>query len=231
MASSVLGVPKGSGWKKNSWITASKLRSFAFVERAPKTAYCFLIGVEGQPFSAADVTSRGLLPGPCIPHPHPRPKYNIAFATTRLFLGPYASTLKMPSLEPLPETSANIPPFPPPSLFSILPEIYLLISRIELLQQNAGAALPTTPGENSSVAPITLQELPAAIQPIKTQILKAKAAVQSLPDVELTVEEQGVEIKALEVKIAGLRRRLALLGSRAGQGIKGQDVAMTGVEG
>jgi hypothetical protein len=45
------------------------------------------------------------------------------------------------------------------------------------------------------------------------------------------VEEQGVEIKALEVKIAGLRRRLALLGSRAGQGIKGQDVAMTGVEG
>jgi hypothetical protein len=137
----------------------------------------------------------------------------------------------MPSFEPFAMTSADIPPFPPPSLFSILPEIYLLISRIELLQQNAGAALPTTPGGNSSVAPMTLQELPAAIQPIKTQILKAKAAVQSLPDVDRTVEEQEVEIKRLEVKIAGLKKRLALLGSRAAQGSRAEDVAMTGVEG
>lgn len=128
-------------------------------------------------------------------------------------------------------TSADIPSFPSPSLFSILPEIYLLISRIELLQQNAGTTLPTTPGGNSSVAPITLQELPAAIQPIKTQILKAKAAVQSLPDVERTVEEQGLEIRALEAKIAALKKRLALLGSRAGKVTKVEDVAMTGVEG
>ena len=135
----------------------------------------------------------------------------------------------MPSLESLPETSADIPPFPSPSLFSILPEIYLLISRLEPLQQNSGATLPTTPGGNSSISPITLQELPAAIQPIKTQILKAKAAVQALPDIERTVEEQKVEIKALEVRIAGLKGRLAHLGSRAGQGKK-EDVVMTGVE-
>lgn len=136
----------------------------------------------------------------------------------------------MPSLDLLPDTSADIPPFPSPNLFSILPEIYLLVSRLELLQQNAGATLPTTPGGNSSVSPITQQELPAAIQPIKTQILKAKAAVQSLPDVERTVEEQEVEIKALEAKITGLKKRLALLGSRAGQATKEEDVAMTGVE-
>ena len=136
----------------------------------------------------------------------------------------------MPSLESLPDTSADIPPFPAPSLFSILPEIYLLISRLELLQQSTGATLPTTPGGNSSISPITLQELPAAIQPIKTQILKAKAAVQGLPDIERTVEEQNVEIKALEVRIARLKGRLAHLGRLAGRGKK-EDTVMTGVEG
>jgi hypothetical protein len=136
----------------------------------------------------------------------------------------------MPSLESFTDTSADIPPFPPPSLFSVLPEIYLPISRLELLQQNPGATLPTTPGGNSAISPITLQELPAAIQPIKTQILKAKAAVQGLPDIERTVEEQNIEIKALEVRIARLKGRLAHLGTLAGQGKK-EDVVMTGVEG
>ena len=133
----------------------------------------------------------------------------------------------MPSDMPLPE--ADVPPFHSPSLFSILPEIYLLLSRIELLQQNAGATLPTTPGGNSSVSPITIQELPAAIQPIKTQILKAKAAVQALPDVERTVEEQEEEIRMLESRIAGLTKRLGELGKVAGEATK-EDVAMTGVE-
>jgi RNA polymerase II transcription mediator complex subunit 9 len=137
----------------------------------------------------------------------------------------------MPSIDPPLDTSADIPPFPSPNLFSILPEIYLLIARLEPLQESAGPALPTTPGGNNSTAPIMLQELPAAIQPIKTQILKAKAAVQALPDVERTVEEQEAEIRMLEGRIGGLRKRLGELGALAGDGGRKEgDVVMEGVE-
>lgn len=138
----------------------------------------------------------------------------------------------MPSIDPPLDPSSEVPPFPSPNLFSILPEIYLLIARLELLHQNGGAALPTTPGGNTTTALITLQELPAAIQPIKTQILKAKAAVQALPDVERTVEEQEEEIRMLEGRLGGLKKRLGELGALAGTGMKKgeDDVIMEGVE-
>ena len=136
----------------------------------------------------------------------------------------------MPSFDLPSQTSVDTPPFPSPSLFSILPEIYLLISRIELLQQATGTSVPTTPGGNSATTPITLQELPAAIQPVRTQIIKAKVAVQALPDVERTIEQQEDEIRLLEGRVGALKKRLRELGRLAGEAVERKDVVMTGVE-
>src|SRR5271170_960848 len=158
----------------------------------------------------------------------------------------------MPSATTPPSTThPDIPPFPPPSTFFILPDIYLLITRLDLLQQSQSQSQleaqpgppslqPTTPGDTSLPA-ISTKDLPTLTHPIKQKIAKARAAVQALPDVERSVAEQEDEIQMLEARVVALKRRLVELGIIAGRGGDGEvvkegkreqgDVIMSGVEG
>jgi hypothetical protein len=57
--------------------------------------------------------------------------------------------------------------------------------------------------------------LPGQIYPLKQKLARARAAVEELPDVERTVEEQEVEIQRLEAMVKALRTRLGGLGEIA----------------
>ena len=134
---------------------------------------------------------------------------------------------------PFTVSDIEIPPFPSPQIFDILPEIYALISRVQLLRQDLDPHSISTPSAIES--PLEIKDLPQAAIPIKLKIQKAKATVQALPDIERTTVEQENEIKMLQQTIKGLRMRMAELGRRAGEGLKlGEqevhDVPMAGVE-
>jgi RNA polymerase II transcription mediator complex subunit 9 len=106
----------------------------------------------------------------------------------------------------------EITPFPSPQTFDILPEIYALVSRLHL--PTSATTDPTTSQPIDSLSP---KDLPAAIVPIKLKIQKARAAVQALPDVGRTVEEQQREIRALEKRNESLRKRVQELAGLARQ--------------
>lgn len=91
-----------------------------------------------------------------------------------------------------------------------------------------GAADPAT-----AAAPIAIKDLPAAIDPLKHKIQRARAAVHTLPDVQRTIPEQEAEAVALRARIE--RQRAALLqlkefGLRfaAENGDNDRDVEMSG---
>lgn len=131
-------------------------------------------------------------------------------------------------------THADIPPFPSPSTFSILPDVYQLISRLSILQTPNPATTPTAGATSAAVAggsaatigsstpvdrlhPILplleVKDLPAQVYPIKQKLAKARAAVAALPDVTRSLEDQEAEIAQLERRILALRRRETLLAS------------------
>jgi hypothetical protein len=159
----------------------------------------------------------------------------------------------MPSTDP----HADIPPFPPPSTFSILPDIYLLIARLTIYQQAQQTATQaqsqTQPQSDSRTQtqtqtqppqaphpaqnlgpPLDIKELPAQVYPIKQRIAKARAAVAALPDVDRSVAEQEHEIHELQRTLALLKARLGKLGAIAaaghGEAEAKPDVVMEGVE-
>jgi hypothetical protein len=142
---------------------------------------------------------------------------------------------------PSPQTHPDVPPLPPPSTFSILPDIYILLARLNLLHQSQlnGHSQPSQtqasstqhlPSQTQSSATtgsqippsilngatlLELKDLPGQIYPLKQKLARARAAVEELPDVERTVEEQEVEIQRLEAMVKALRTRLGGLGEIA----------------
>ena len=106
----------------------------------------------------------------------------------------------------------EIPPFPSPQTFDILPEIDALVSRLHL-----PTSTTTDPITSQPINSLSLKDLPTTIVPIKLKIQKARAAVQALPDVGRTVEEQQREIRALEKRNESLRKRVQELAELAGQ--------------
>ena len=120
-----------------------------------------------------------------------------------------------PPAPPGPATTTSppeIPPFPSPQTFDILPEIYAIVSRLQL-----STSTSTDPTISQPIDPLSPKDLPAAAVPIKLKIQKARAAVQSLPDVGRSVEEQEREIKALEKRNESLRKRVQELAGLARQ--------------
>ncbi|KAL2441907.1 hypothetical protein ABEF95_016840 [Exophiala dermatitidis] len=163
----------------------------------------------------------------------------------------------MPSATSPPTLASHpdIPPFPSPSTFSILPDIYLLIARLNILHQKPPSISTSEPAQSQiqtqaqtqsqsqtqpsttsnglgaqtqtqrdsssnqtapphhllTDTPLDLKDLPAQIYPIKQKLVKARAAVTALPDIERTVEEQEQEIQELERTVGLLRKRLGLL--------------------
>ena len=119
-----------------------------------------------------------------------------------------------PLASSVPPTTTSPPeiPFPSPQTFDILPEIYAVVSRLHL-----PTSTTTDPTPSQPIDSLSPKDLPAAIVPIKLKIQKARAAVQALPDVGRTVEEQQREIRALEKRNESLRKRVQELAGLAGQ--------------
>ena len=130
-----------------------------------------------------------------------------------------------------PNPHRDIPTFPSPSTFSLLPDLYLLISRLTPLLNNPDSSSTTN---TLDATPLEIKELPSAVYPIKQKIAKAKAAVQSLPDIGRSIGEQEVELGELEKRYEALRGRLGELGNIAAEGLGrgqgGEDEVMEGVE-
>jgi hypothetical protein len=145
----------------------------------------------------------------------------------------------MPQQPPL--THPDIPPLPPQSTFSILPDIYLLLSRLAPLQtpnqasQTAQSQQPTSqpatqPPTLNGLPPIQTKSLPAEIYPIKQKIQAARDALTVLPDMQRSIAEQEAEIKMLEAKVRGFKGRLELLGEKAKGTQLGSEVAKSTVQ-
>ncbi|RMZ84178.1 hypothetical protein DV738_g595, partial [Chaetothyriales sp. CBS 135597] len=128
------------------------------------------------------------------------------------------------------QPDAPAPEFPPASAFSLLPDVYTLLSRLAPLQ-NAGSTSTSNgagagAGASSDTLHLTLSNEPAlqpadiaaAMYPIRQKVQKAIASIKALPDVDRTLEEQEAEIRLLESQIGALCQRLAELADRAGGG-------------
>ncbi|RMZ89775.1 hypothetical protein DV736_g2982, partial [Chaetothyriales sp. CBS 134916] len=105
------------------------------------------------------------------------------------------------------------PAFPPASAFSLLPDVYILLSRLAPLQ-NAGISNVNGAGASDTLH-LTLSHEPAlqpadiaaAMYPIRQKVQKAIAAIKALPDIDRTIEEQEAEMRVLEAQIGALSRR------------------------
>jgi hypothetical protein len=137
-----------------------------------------------------------------------------------------------PTPAEVPSTHPDIPTFPSAAVFTFLPEIFSLLSRVQKSQQarqqangvstSPLAAAPTTSPalttttSNEASQPLELKDLPAAIYPLKQKIQKAREAVSvGMVDVDRSIDEQEREIRELEARCTLLKSRLGELGVRA----------------
>ena len=69
---------------------------------------------------------------------------------------------------------------------------------------------PSGPGAASASGsgPITLKEFPAATDPIKHKLQRARRTIKELPDMGRTIEEQDEEVRELQARLAS---QLAML--------------------
>ncbi|KAI5279258.1 hypothetical protein KEM52_004436, partial [Ascosphaera acerosa] len=82
----------------------------------------------------------------------------------------------------------------------------------------AASVAASTAGATLSIDPKTLQIESAAI---RRKIQRAQAAVDALPDMNRTVDEQQAEIDDMEKRVARLREVLADFGVRSGEVLRG----------
>ncbi|SMR60415.1 unnamed protein product [Zymoseptoria tritici ST99CH_1E4] len=122
------------------------------------------------------------------------------------------------------KTTTNLTPaspllaLPPPGTFDILPTLHELLSRVALQQtdpnlQTANSNLSDSVPEGTSyigLSPLAPKDLPTAVLEVKAKIRAALRAVEGLPDVERSLEEQDEEIAELEERIR--RQRIVLSG-------------------
>lgn len=78
-------------------------------------------------------------------------------------------------------------------------------------QAGASAIDPNAP------PPLDVKDLPTETHSVKIRIQKARSAVEGLPDVQRSVEEQQDEIAELEDRVARLRSVISDFGTRARQ--------------
>lgn len=95
----------------------------------------------------------------------------------------------------------------------------------------APAAASTASTANTNPDTLPIKDLPAAVDPLRHKIQRARAAVHTLPDIGRTISDQEAEARLLEARIE--RQRAALLqlkefGLRFAAGAEHKDVEMTG---
>ncbi|KAH8903234.1 hypothetical protein BR93DRAFT_971754 [Coniochaeta sp. PMI_546] len=118
------------------------------------------------------------------------------------------------------------PPSLSPDAFSPLPELSTILSRLRPppssntlnpLASPAPASQPTPsaatplPTTAASTGPLSLKEVPAATDPIKHRLQRARQQVRALPDIGRTVEEQEREIDELQGRIRQQKEVLKML--------------------
>ncbi|KAI9799186.1 MAG: hypothetical protein M1833_004226 [Piccolia ochrophora] len=90
---------------------------------------------------------------------------------------------------------------PPPSTFDIVPPIYTLLSR--LITSNSTAEPPLEP-----------HQLATEASALKIRLSKARAAVEALPDMGRSIEEQELEKRELQDRIRQQQDVLSALRTR-----------------
>ncbi|KAL1959801.1 hypothetical protein VTO42DRAFT_946 [Malbranchea cinnamomea] len=116
------------------------------------------------------------------------------------------------------ETTAS---FPTPQTFDILPSLHALLERLlPISAKTEETAEPPASGQSPAPGP----PAPGSFDPklliteasaVKIRIQKARAAIDSLPDIDHTTKEQEKEIAELEEKIARLKRVIGDFGERS----------------
>ncbi|BDD60014.1 hypothetical protein MAP00_005181 [Monascus purpureus] len=123
---------------------------------------------------------------------------------------PYGEASSSPSPQPV--------PFPSPQTFDIIPPLHGLLLRLISPQTTGEAALSEVGAVGPNAPPpLDIKDLPIETNSIRIRIQKARAVVESLPDVHRTVADQEREIEELEDRIARLRSVIVEFGKRAGK--------------
>lgn len=98
----------------------------------------------------------------------------------------------------------------PLSTFDILPTLFDLLSRL-------------LPSPTHHEAPLEAHQLTIEASSLKIKLLKARAVIASLPDVDRSVEQQEEEIRRLETTIRQQREMLAGLTRKAREALQDAD--------
>lgn len=123
-----------------------------------------------------------------------------------------------------------------PDSVDVPSELYTILSRLRYTDKNGaatsgdgdaskpGASTPagglpgstpaggaSNPADGPNTKPLSTKDLAAATDPLKHKILRARAAVHTLPDINRTIAEQEVEIKEWQDKIESQRKVLQKL--------------------
>lgn len=106
---------------------------------------------------------------------------------------------------PIPTQTTTLPPttntLPTPATFDILPPLHELLSR--LVADDPTASLTAEPSSPTyqNLEPLAMHQLAGEASSIRSRIRRARAAVEALPDVDRTIEEQEEEIRLLQERI------------------------------
>ncbi|KAF2157715.1 hypothetical protein K461DRAFT_290005 [Myriangium duriaei CBS 260.36] len=119
---------------------------------------------------------------------------------------------------------------PAPQSFDILPPLHALLARLEPGLENYTASpsaplvtgvdpghsnLPGSGTDGTGQPPLAYKDAPVAAGFLKARIRKTLAELKGLGDMDRSVDEQEIEIKALERRIALQRQVLVGLGREA----------------
>lgn len=144
---------------------------------------------------------------------------------------------------PVPTTELSRTTLPPASLFTFLPDLYVIISRLSdirnlppessaqdsLTQTLSGDSGTSLRQISSSEGTIEIKDLPGQVFGLKRRIMEARAVIESLEDVSRTLEDQVAEMDLLKDRIDGYRKRLGELGAITEKN-RMSDMTMDGVK-
>lgn len=126
-----------------------------------------------------------------------------------------------------------------PDSIDVPSELAQILSRVrysdKISQQQQVPSSTGGAADPAATAPILIKDLPAAVDPLRHKIQRARAAVHTLPDIRRTIPEQEAEAAALRVRVEKQRATLLQLkefGLRfaAENGDRDRDVEMAGME-
>ncbi|KFZ04727.1 hypothetical protein V501_09037 [Pseudogymnoascus sp. VKM F-4519 (FW-2642)] len=134
-----------------------------------------------------------------------------------------------------------------PAMLDTIPVLTSILSRVQPpTSSNAPGASPmpatsfgtpsfTSQPSSSQLRPdatgaLSTKEIPAATDALKHRLQRARVEVAQLPGIGMSIEEQEVEIRALESRIREQRAALKSLSEVGGRAGKGGDTVMEGYE-